>query len=61
MGGEGKGGVKDDSDISNLRGCLVFLARVRMEGLDVAMPGRRIVMSSELPRAKSTLIWSESR
>lgn len=31
MGGEGREGVKDDSDVSNLRDCLVLLAHERME------------------------------
>ena len=50
MGDEGKGGVRDDSDVSDLRGCLVVRAHVRMEKLDGAIPGkRRMMMSSELP------------
>lgn len=56
-----KGGVKDDSDISNLGGCLVLLACVRMEKLDGAIPSRRrMMMSSGLPRIKSKFILSQS-
>lgn len=45
MGGEGREGVKDDSDVSNLRGCLVLLAHERMEKLDGSC------MESETPKA----------
>lgn len=41
MGGEGKGGGMDESDVSNLRDFLVLLAHVTMENLDGARPGRR--------------------
>lgn len=44
MGGDGKGGVKNDSDVSNLRGCLVLLAHVRMEKLDGAIRDSRRMM-----------------
>lgn len=62
MGGEGREGVKDDSDVSNLRGFLVLLAHERMEKLDGTIPDRRrMMMSSELPRIKLTLILSHLR
>lgn len=62
MGGDGKGGVKNDSDVSNLRGCLVLLAHVRMKKLDGAIPdSRRMMMSCELPGTKSVLLLSQSR
>lgn len=41
MGGEGTGGVRDDSDVSKLGDCLVLLAHVRMEKSGGATPGRR--------------------